>query len=277
MTNIPKFWGLHALPKKNLAIALSCLPFILLALLYFTGSSIRQKENPQDKILPTLSTMVDSISNLAFKEDPRSGEYILLNDTKSSLFRLGVGMLVASITGFLLGINMGLFPGMSHLLSGFVTFVSIIPPLSILPILFITFGVDEMGKIMLIILGTVPIIARDIYLTTKKIPVEQITKSLTLGASELTLVYRIIVPQVFPKLLETVRLTMGAAWLFLIAAEAIASESGLGYRIFLVRRYLSMDVIIPYVLWITLLGFSFDFFLRWIVANKFRWYTAGKD
>ena len=54
------------------------------------------------------------------------------------------------------------------------------------------------------------------------------------------------------------RLALGPAWLFLIAAEAIASESGLGYRIFLVRRYLAMDVILPYVAWITLLAFLID-------------------
>jgi NitT/TauT family transport system permease protein len=61
-------------------------------------------------------------------------------------------------------------------------------------------------------------------------------------------VYRVILPQVMPRLLDAVRISLGAAWLFLIAAEAIASTDGLGYRIFLVRRYLAMDVIIPYVL-----------------------------
>ena len=63
-------------------------------------------------------------------------------------------------------------------------------------------------------------------------------------------------PQVMPRLIDTVRLALGGAWLFLIAAEAIASTEGLGYRIFLVRRYLAMDVILPYVAWITFLGFA---------------------
>ena len=58
------------------------------------------------------------------------------------------------------------------------------------------------------------------------------------------------------------RLSMGSAWLFLIAAEAIASTEGLGYRIFLVRRYLAMDVILPYVVWITLLAVFADLALR---------------
>jgi NitT/TauT family transport system permease protein len=73
--------------------------------------------------------------------------------------------------------------------------------------------------------------------------------------------------------LEAARLALGSAWLFLIAAEAIAAESGLGYRVFLVRRYLAMDVIIPYVLWITFLGFVIDFSLRRLTAWLFPWYV----
>ena len=64
---------------------------------------------------------------------------------------------------------------------------------------------------------------------------------------------------------------LGSAWLFLIAAEAIASTDGLGYRIFLVRRYLSMDVIFPYVIWITLLAFLVDLALRKLSAWLFPW------
>lgn len=61
-----------------------------------------------------------------------------------------------------------------------------------------------------------------------------------------------------PRLFEAVRLTLGSAWLFLIAAEAIAATQGLGYRIFLVRRYLDMSVILPYVFLTTLLAFAMD-------------------
>ena len=126
---------------------------------------------------------------------------------------------------------------------------------------------------MLLFLGILPLITRDIFLAVKKIPREQVTKAMTLGASQLELTYRIILPQILPRLIETLRLTLGAAWLFLIAAEAIAADQGLGYRIFLVRRYLAMDVILPYVLWITLLGFTFDLLLRTLLRKAFPWYS----
>ena len=78
-----------------------------------------------------------------------------------------------------------------------------------------------------------------------------------------------------PRLIDGVRLSLGAAWLFLIAAEAIASDSGLGYRIFLMRRYLAMDVILPYVAWITLLAFTLDLALRLFQRIAFRWMYRG--
>jgi len=172
---------------------------------------------------------------------------------------------------------MGLLPGIRGLTGSFVTFLSNVPPLAILPILFISFGVGEVGKIMLIFLGTFPLITRDIYLSVKKIPREMIVKALTLGASQFGVVYRVIYPLIVPKLIDTVRLSLGAAWLFLIASEAIASQDGLGYRIFLVRRYLSMDIIIFYVAWVTFIAYGFDFILKKWVTLRYPWYNPTKE
>ena len=74
-----------------------------------------------------------------------------------------------------------------------------------------------------------------------------------------------------PRLLDALRLSLGPAFLFLIAAEAISADSGLGYRIFLVRRYLSMDVIFPYVAWITLLAALADYGLDRLRRKLFPW------
>ncbi|MBU0500351.1 MAG: ABC transporter permease subunit [Gammaproteobacteria bacterium] len=225
-----------------------------------------------DKLLPTPAQMVEAVDRMAFQQDRRTGSYPMARDTVSSLKRLLIGVTLAASAGLLLGLNMGLFPGMSATLNPFVTFLSMIPPLAILPILFISFGVDELAKVMLIFIGLFPLITRDIQLAVRKLPGEQITKALTLGASQLELAYRIVLPQILPRLIETVRLSLGAAWLFLIAAEAIAADDGLGYRIFLVRRYLAMDVILPYVLWITLLGYGMDLLLRYLLRWGFPWY-----
>ncbi|WP_156493655.1 ABC transporter permease, partial [Oleiphilus sp. HI0125] len=82
---------------------------------------------------------------------------------------------------------------------------------------------------------------------------------------------RVVLPQILPKLIDAVRLSLGAGWLFLIAAEAVASTDGLGYRIFLVRRYMAMDVILPYVAWITVLAFFIDQGLKHLNKTLFPW------
>ena len=115
-------------------------------------------------------------------------------------------------------------------------------------------GLGEASKIALIVIGSLPFLIRDLAMRVAELPREQLIKAQTLGASSWQIALRIVLPQMLPRLIDSVRLSLGPAWLFLIASEAIASDSGLGYRIFLVRRYLAMDVIIPYVAWITLLA-----------------------
>jgi NitT/TauT family transport system permease protein len=264
--------GLFAPARHNVLLAL--LPFIVIGAVYFFFSHQRLAENPQDKLLPSLAQMADAVERLALKPDPQTGEYTLFVDTWASLKRIALGVGFAALAGLLAGLNMGLLSRVRALFSPFVTFVSMVPPLAILPILFISLGVDELSKVALIFLGVFPVIARDLMLTAGQIPREQIVKAITLGASQTAVIYRIVMPQILPRLIDNVRLSLGGAWLFLIAAEAIASTEGLGYRIFLVRRYLAMDTILPYVFWITALGFSADWLLRQLIIRRFRWYVA---
>jgi NitT/TauT family transport system permease protein len=176
--------------------------------------------------------------------------------------------------GLIAGLAIGAVPYMRSLLAPFIAAVSMIPPLAILPILFIVLGLGEVAKIALIVIGITPVIVRDLALRAGELPQEQLIKAQTLGASSWLLTTRVILPQLWPRLIDAVRLQLGSAWLFLIAAEAIASTEGLGYRIFLVRRYMAMDVILPYVAWITLLAFAMDFALRRLRAGLFPWAEA---
>lgn len=149
-----------------------------------------------------------------------------------------------------------------------------IPPLSLLPVLFIVFGVGEAGKIGLIVIGVTPLITRDLVLYIRSLPVELTVKAQTLGLNRFQIAYKVMLPLSIPKLIDSCRLSLGASWLFLIAAEAIASQSGLGYRIFLLRRYLSMDGIVPYVITITIIGITIDLLLRLILTRTNQWYAG---
>lgn len=263
-------------PDRSGRLMLVLLPFALLLFAYFTSSAQRLTDNPNDKLLPSASQMVAAIDRLAFTEDKRSGNYLFWQDSAASLSRLGLGIAIAAIAGLCLGVAAGIIPLFSASLSPLLTVLSMIPPLAVLPILFITFGLGELSKVMLIVIGITPCIARDIEQRAREIPRELLIKAQTLGASTWTLILRVVLPQLLPRLLISLRLMLGSAWLFLIAAEAIASTDGLGYRIFLVRRYMAMDVILPYVVWITLLAWLMDLGLRQTIRLCFPWYEGAK-
>ena len=258
-------------PGRGGALMLSMLPFILVICAYLFYSHARLLDNPGDKLLPAPSTSASTLHRYAFEEDERSGDYLFWTDTTASLERLSVGLAISALAGLTLGVALGVLPYLRVTVAPFVAAVSLIPPLAMLPILFIVVGLGELAKVTLIIVGVAPIIVRDLAMRTAELPSEQIIKAQTLGASTWQLVVRVVLPQMWPRLIDALRLSLGSAWLFLIAAEAIASTEGLGYRIFLVRRYLAMDVILPYVAWITLLAFTMDWLLRIVRARAFAW------
>jgi NitT/TauT family transport system permease protein len=258
-------------PTRAGSIALGVLPFLILLFTYLLGSNARLADNPDDKLLPSGTTLVESIRSYAFEEDRRSGEVLLWVDTLASLTRIAYALGISAAIGMTIGLAIGTAPLVRSVVAPFVAALSMIPPLAILPILFIVVGLGEAAKITLIVVGVTPVIIRDLALRASELPREQLIKAQTLGASSWLLATRVILPQLWPRLIDAVRLQLGCAWLFLIAAEAIASTEGLGYRIFLVRRYLAMDVIIPYVLWITLIAFAMDWGLRALRARLFPW------
>ena len=167
--------------------------------------------------------------------------------------------------GLVLGTPIGFIPQLRAAFDPVLAAISLVPPLAVLPILFILFGLGEVSKIVLIVFGVAPCLMRDVVLRIDAIPREQIIKAQTLGGSTWQMMTHVILPQILPGLINAVRLQLGATWLF------VTAEGGLGYRVFLVRRYLAMDVILPYVIWITLLAFLIDLALRKLSARLFPW------
>ena len=239
-------------PQQGMRLMLLLLPFVLLIAAWFIGSAIRLEANPQDKLLPGLSQMAAAIERMAFTPA------------------------VSALIGLSIGIVAGVFPLYRAALSPLMTVVSMVPPLAILPVLFIVFGLDELSKVMLIVIGITPMLARDLEQRAREIPAELFIKAQTLGANSWTVVLRVVLPQLLSRLITSLRLLLGSAWLFLISAEAISATAGLGYRIFLVRRYMAMDVIIPYVIWITLLAWLMDLGLRQLHKVCFPWAEGGR-
>ncbi|MEN0000607.1 MAG: ABC transporter permease [Pseudomonadota bacterium] len=258
-------------PSRLFGFVLAAAPFVITVVAYAIASYQRRLENPADKLLPSIEQMMATFWRMATVPDRRTGDLILWVDTIDSLWRLGVGMGVATGFALLVGILIGFIPHMRAMLSPYIAAISLIPPITILPILFIMVGLGEASKVMLVALGTAPVMTRATAQSVMNIPTELIIKAQTLGANTWQMITRLVLPQVLPNLITALRLGLVPGWIFLISAEAIASTSGLGYRIFLVRRFLAMDVILPYVIWITLLAYIIDRLLLMASKRAFRW------
>jgi len=252
-------------------VLLGAVPILLLVLVYIVMAANRHAVNPADKILPLPGAMAESMSALLFVPDQLTGQLVFWADTLASLQRLGIGLGISTLMALAVGLALGVLPPVRATLGPLVTGIAVIPPIALLPILFIALGLGETAKVALIVIGIAPVMIRDIAAHVGALPREQTIKALTLGANSWQVMIRVALPQAMPRLLHAMRLALGPAWVFLISAEAIASDVGLGYRIFLVRRYLSMDVILPYVAWIALLAILMDLALTFLSRRLFPW------
>lgn len=263
-------WVNRRIGRGN-GLIMGVIPILLLVVVYLVVAADRHSINASDKILPLPDAMAQAMWGLLFEPDRLSGRLLFWADTLASLQRLAFGLGISTLAALLVGLLLGILPPVRATFGMLVTGIAVIPPIALLPILFIAFGLGETAKVALIVIGIAPFMIRDIAAHIGSLPREQIVKAQTLGASTWQLILRVALPQAMPRLIQAVRLSLGPAWVFLISAEAIASDIGLGYRIFLVRRYLAMDVILPYVAWIALLAATIDFLLVWVSRRAFPW------
>jgi NitT/TauT family transport system permease protein len=278
------FFLIHAKPHRAWAAVLSWFLFAAGIAAYLWVAEARHRENPEDRVTPTIVQMATGMYNAVMQqaeEDesaaPAAGFYerlshsMLWKDTRatSRRFLISLALLFPAV---LLGLHMGLFPYVGTFCLRFVLFFDKIVALSLLPILFIAFGIDELSKIMLIVIGVTPTIILDSFNLTRGVPPEQLVKAFTLGAGDFDVAYRVVLKQIAPRVLNSIRLNLKAVMLFLFAGEMIASTDGLAYRIALLRRHMGMDVIIPYVLWVALLLFLVDLGMRTLNRTLHPWF-----
>jgi NitT/TauT family transport system permease protein len=278
---------IHARPGRSATMLLSWMLFAAGIAAYFYVSHARHRDNPEDRVMPTIAQMsrgmLDAVLRPAEEDEAqpegqslgrRIVSSMLWKDTLATSRRFIYSMLLL-IPAVILGLHMGLFPYCGVFFSRFILFFDKIVALSLLPILFIAFGIDELAKVMLIVIGVTPTIILDTVNLVRAVPPEQTVKAFTLGAGDFDVAYRVVLKQILPRVLNSIRLNLKAVMLFLFAGEMIASTDGLAYRIALLRRHMGMDVIIPYVLWVALLLFLVDFGMRRINHWLHPWFREA--
>jgi NitT/TauT family transport system permease protein len=275
-----KLLAINAEPGKVSTLILSWVLFAVGIGFYFYTAAARHKENPDDRVVPTIAQLGEGLHDAAFgtPEDAagrgmvaRFFDSMLWTDTVASAKRFGWAMLLL-VPAVILGLHVGMFPYVGVFFLRFILFFDKIIALSVLPILFIAFGIDELSKVMLIVIGVTPTIILDTINLTKGVPKEQVVKGFTLGANDFAIAYRVVLKQIMPKILNSIRLNLKAIMLFLFAGEMIASTDGLAYRIALLRRNMGMNTILPYVLWVALLLFLVDWSMRVMNRKLHPWF-----
>ena len=286
MTNLSPF-DIQARPNRLLAQAISCVLFVVCIGLYMHTSVARHRENAEDRVVPSGHQLVAGIRS-AVLEPAEEDDYIpadnastwerlrhsmIWKDTASSgeRFFISLALLIPFVV---LAVHIGLFPWFGAGFLRFFLFFDKIVALSLLPILFIAFGIDQWSKIALIVIGVAPTMILDVTQMVKAVPQEQIVKAFTLDANNFDVAYRVVFRQVLPQVINSLRLNLKPMMLFLFAGEMIAASDGLAYRIAIMRRHMGMDVILPYVLWVALLLFLIDFSLRVINRRLHPWFQA---
>ena len=195
----------------------------------------------------------------------------LLGDIGISVYRVVAGFLLSAVFALPLGLLIGSFRAVQGLLEPLTDFIRYMPAVAFIPLVMLWVGIDESSKVAIIFIGTffqmVLMVAEDV----RRVPMAQIEAAQTMGATRTELLEKVILPSAKPALLDTLRVTMGWAWTYLVVAELVAANSGLGYAILKAQRFLQTDKIFAGILLIGLIGLLTDQAFRFAHRKAFPW------
>jgi NitT/TauT family transport system permease protein len=195
----------------------------------------------------------------------------LATDTLISCSRVMGGFLLAAIIGVPMGIAMGTFTSMENLFTPLVGTVRYMPVTGFVPLIVIWVGLGEESKVLIIFLGVVLYNAIMVADAVKFIPNEMINVAYTLGAGRREVLFRVIIPATFPSVLDTLRVNISSGWTYLVIAELVAAQNGLGFRIAQSQRFLQTDKVLFCIVVIGLIGLLIDIGLKWISQRLTPW------
>jgi len=192
-------------------------------------------------------TWWDMMVNLAF-----------YNDVGWSTFRIVAGFLLAAVVAVPLGLLMGSFEVVRSFFNPPINAIRYMPASAFIPLLILLQGLGEDEKITIIWIGVFFQLVLMVMDIAHRVPDEMLSVAYTLGASRWTVFYKVFLPATFPEVVDALRITMGWAWTYLIVAELVAAEHGIGSFILIAERYLRADRIIAAIITIGVLGLITD-------------------
>jgi NitT/TauT family transport system permease protein len=196
-------------------------------------------------------------------------------DVQASVYRITVGWLLSTLFALPIGILMGNFRFFEGLFEPFIDLVRYMPAVAFVPLTILWAGVDDGQKFIILFIGTFFQQVLMVMDNVKTVPYEMIQVSYTFGLSKWEVLRKVVLPAALPGIWDTLRITLGWAWTYLVVAELVAANVGLGYRIMRAQRFLQTDTIILGILVIGLLGLVTDYAFKFSYRALFRWAERG--
>ena len=186
----------------------------------------------------------------------------LLKNTVASLFRVSIGFSLAVVLGIPLGILLGRLEIAKLLFNPLVQFLRPISPLAWIPLAMLWFGIGDPPAIFLIFLASFfpMVVSTSVAVESIKPTFFQVAANFNFSRYEV--LTKIVIPAITPQVITALRLTIGIAWLVVVAAEMIAVQSGLGYLILDSRNAMRMDYVMVAMIAIGVIGLFLDFMMR---------------
>jgi taurine transport system permease protein len=188
-----------------------------------------------------------------------------------STARVFGAFLLACVIGIPLGIAMGMSPIARGVFDPPIEFYRPIPPLAYLPLMIIWFGIDELSKVLLIFLSVLAPMALGARAGVKSASIEQIHADYSFGATRWQVIRMVILPSAMPEIFTAMRIGIGFGWTTLVAAEMVASTSGLGYMVLSASKFLQTPIVIMGIVIIAAIAYAFDHLVRFVERRVVPW------
>ena len=201
-------------------------------------------------------------------------QYGFLGDVGITMFRVLGGFALAVAVGVPIGVAMGASRHADAFLGPFVSFARYLPASAFIPLLILWAGVGETQKLLVIFIGAVFQIILMVSVTIGETRRDLMEAALTLGARRRGVVLRVMLPNAAPGIAETLRLVLGWAWTYVIVAELVGADSGIGHMIMDSQRFLDTGQMIFGIFTIGVIGMTLDLLFRSANRRLFPWFKG---
>lgn len=260
----PPFWAIRGFLDRRVYLSIAAASFALWLAAWWTVTELHLID---PLFLPGPQAVLYRFVQWSFDGS-------LLKDAGISIFRVMAGFLSSAVLALPLGLVIGAYRPLRAFFEPLLEFARYLPAVAFVPVVLLWAGIGEASKIAIIWIGTffqmVIMLSEDVA----RVPMPQVEAARTLGAGGREVVTLVLLRSAMPAMFDTLRITLGWAWTYLVVAEMVAADSGLGYAIMKAQRFLQTDRIFVGIIVIGLIGLGTDQLLRWLHRSLFPWAGA---